>query len=94
MRPLADDSLRICQGMTEIEGGNSVKNRLEGVGFALARFGRESDQAFCALKYLQCTQSIASLSFPDCVLRLALGATRIFASSAESVGEWRLQWGD
>src|ERR1700730_10660994 len=39
-----------------IEGGNSVKNRLQGVGFALACFARESGQAFCALEYLQRAQ--------------------------------------
>ena len=76
--PLAEDSLRICQRVAEVERGNSVKNGLEGVGFTLARFGGESDQAFCALKYLQRPQPIASLSFPDCVLRSALRAMRIF----------------
>jgi len=75
---LAEDALRICEGVAEIEGGNSVKNGLEGVGFALARLAGESDQAFCALKYLQRAQPIASFPFPDCAFRLALGATRIF----------------
>src|SRR5438445_13539772 len=51
--PLAEDALRICQRVAEVESGDSVKNGLEGVGFALARFGGESDQAFSALKYLQ-----------------------------------------
>src|SRR5439155_14363335 len=51
--PLAEDSLRIRQRVAEVERGNSVKNGIEGVGLALARFGGESDQAFSALKYLQ-----------------------------------------
>src|SRR5207247_4661000 len=75
--PLAEDSLRICQRVAEVEHGNSVKDGLEGVGFALARFGGESDQAFSALKYLQRPQPIASFSFPDCILRSALRALRI-----------------
>jgi hypothetical protein len=72
--PLAKDSLRICEGVAEIEGGDG----LEGVGLALARFAGEAEQAFCALKYLQRPEPITPFSFPDGVFRLALGAARIF----------------
>jgi hypothetical protein len=75
---LAEDSLRIGESMAEIEDGNSVKYGLKGVGFALAGFAGESDQAFCALKYLQRAKPIAPFSFPDRVFRLALRALRIF----------------
>ena len=42
MSPLAEFSLRICESVAEIEGGNGVKNCLEGVGLALARCAGES----------------------------------------------------
>lgn len=78
MCPLADNPLGIGDWVAEVERGNGLKNRLEGIGLALAGFVRESGQAFSTLKYLQYPQAIASLSFPDRIFRLALWATRIF----------------
>ena len=53
MRPCVENALRICERMAEVEGGDSVKNGLQRVRFALACVTGESEQTFCALEYLQ-----------------------------------------
>ena len=53
MRPCVENALRICERMAEIEGGDGFENGPKRIRFALASVAGESEQTFCALKYLQ-----------------------------------------
>jgi hypothetical protein len=78
----AHDSLRVREGVAEIECGDCVENDFEWIGFALPRRAcRGVIQAFGTLVDLQSLHSVAALAFLDRVLALAFGADGIRSCS-------------
>jgi len=74
VKPSAEDGLRFCERVAELERGYRLKYDPEGVSFTLPWRAGEAVQAFRATKNLQNLQTVSTLAFSDCVLAPALGA--------------------
>ena len=77
MEAATEDGSSVGDGIAEIEGGDGIKDELEGIGSILAGFAGEAVQTFRALEELQGSQAISALASSCSRFAAALRTGRI-----------------